>query len=129
MDPISDMLARIKNAQLAGRETLEIPFSKVKFEVAKIMEREEFLEKVEKKGIKTKQVLVLKLKYRQGGVAAIDDLRRLSKPSCRLYIGFAEIKPVKQGYGMAIISTSRGLMTDKEARKNKLGGEVICEIW
>lgn len=128
MDPIADMLNRIKNAQKIGREIIEIPFSKVKFEVAKIMEKEEFLEKVEKKGVKTKQVLVLKLKYRQG-VPAIDDLRRLSKPSCRLYIGFAEIKPVKQGYGVAIISTSRGLMTDKEARKNKLGGEILCEIW
>jgi len=128
MDPIADMLNRIKNAQKIGREVIEIPFSKVKFELAKIMEREEFLEKVEKKGIKTKQVLVLKLKYRQG-VPAIDDLRRLSKPSRRLYIGFAEIKPVKQGYGVAIISTSRGLMTDKEARKNKLGGEILCEIW
>jgi small subunit ribosomal protein S8 len=128
MDPIADMLNRIKNAQKIGREVIEIPFSKVKFELAKIMEREEFLEKVEKKGIETKQVLVLKLKYRQG-VPAIDDLRRLSKPSRRLYIGFAEIKPVKQGYGVAIISTSRGLMTDKEARKNKLGGEILCEIW
>ncbi|TSC53039.1 MAG: ribosomal protein S8 [Parcubacteria group bacterium LiPW_39] len=128
MDPIADTLNRIKNAQKVGREVIEIPFSKVKFELAKIMEREEFLEKVEKKGIKTKQVLVLKLKYRQG-VPAIDDLRRLSKPSRRLYIGFAEIKPVKQGYGVAIISTSRGLMTDKEARKAGLGGELVCEIW
>ncbi len=128
MDPISDALTRIKNAQLAGRETLEIPFSKVKFEMAKIMEREGFLAQVEKKGVKDKQNLILKLKYNQG-TPAIQDLRRVSKPSRRVYIRAAEIKPVKQGYGLAIISTSRGLLTAKEAKKNKLGGEILCEIW
>jgi len=128
MDPISDMLTRIKNAQLAGRETLEINFSKVKFEMAKIMEREGFLAQIEKKGVKDKQNLILKLKYNQG-TPAIQDLRRVSKPSRRVYIGAAEIKPVKQGYGLAIISTSQGLMTAKEAKKNKLGGEILCEIW
>ncbi len=128
MDPISDALTRIKNAQLAGRETLEIPFSKVKFEMAKIMEREGFLAQVEKKGVKDKQNLILKLKYNQG-TPAIQDLRRVSKLSRRVYIRAAEIKPVKQGYGLAIISTSRGLLTAKEAKKNKLGGEILCEIW
>ena len=128
MDPISNMLARIKNAQLAGRETLEIPFSRVKFEMAKIMEREGFLAKVEKKGVKGKQNLVLKLRYNLG-IPAIQNLRRLSKPSRRVYVNAARIKSVKQGYGLAIISTPQGLMTDKEAKKNKLGGEILCEIW
>lgn len=127
-DPVSDMLIRIKNAQLAGHETLEIPFSNVKLAMAKIMEQAGFLDRVERKGSKSKQSLVLKLKYNQG-VPAIQNLRRLSKPSRRVYVRAAEIKPVRQGYGLAIISTSRGLMTDKEARKNKIGGEVLCEIW
>ncbi len=128
MDPIADMLNRIKNAQKIGHQTLEIPFSKMKFEIAKIMEREGLLGKTEKKGLKAKQTLVLKLKYDQGA-GAISDLRRKSKPGCRLYVGASEIRPIKQGYGLAIISTSRGLMTDKEARKNKIGGEILCEIW
>lgn len=128
MDPIADMLNRIKNAQKIGHQNLEIPFSKMKFEIAKIMQREGLLDKVEKKGVKAKQALVLKLKYNQG-VGVITDLSRKSKPSCRLYVGALKIRPIKQGYGLAIISTSRGLMTDKEARKNKIGGEILCEIW
>lgn len=127
-DPIADMLNRIKNAQKVGHETAEMPSSKIKLEIAKILEKEGFLEKVDKKRVKDRHILVLKLKYQQG-VPAIADLRRLSKPGRRLYVGASDIKSVKQGYGIALISTSRGLMTDKEAKKKKLGGEVLCEIW
>ncbi len=128
MDPISDLLNRIKNAQRAGQEETEIPFSKVKFELAKILAKEGFLESLEKKGQKGKERILVRLKYNQG-TGAIQEIKRISRPGQRIYKGNKEIKSVRQGYGVSIISTSRGLMTDKEARKNKLGGEVFCEIW
>jgi small subunit ribosomal protein S8 len=128
MDPIADLLVRIKNAQAAGREATEAPFSKVKFAIAKILEKEGFIVKVEKKGIKSKEKLEIKLKYNQG-IAAIQDLKRISRPGQRIYVNAQKLKLVKQGYGLAIISTSHGLMTDREAKKKKLGGEVLCEVW
>ena len=127
-DPISDMLNRIKNAQGAGKPTLEIPFSNVKYEIAKILDREGFIEKAETKGRKINKVIEIELKY-QDKVPAISGTKKISKPGQRIYLGYHGIKRVKGGYGTAIISTPKGLMTDKEARKNKLGGEVICEIW
>lgn len=128
MDPIADLLNGIKNAQKAGHESVVIPFSKVKFELARILNRESLIASVQKLGSKNKEKLELKMKYNQG-IPAIQDLRRVSKPGQRIYAPVQKIKPVKQGYGLAIISTSSGLMTDKEARKNKLGGEILCEIW
>lgn len=128
MDPIADMLIRIKNAQKAGHDKVEIPFSRIKFELVKILQKEGILDKVERKGIRAKERLELTLKSEQN-VPVIQDLRRVSKPGRRVYLPAGKIRPVKQGYGLAIISTSRGLMTGKEARKNKLGGEVICEVW
>ena len=129
MDPISDILTRINNAQKAGHESIEMPASKAKFELAKILQREGFLTSVdEKKGKNNKKKLILQLKY-LSGQPAITGIKRISKPGCRIYIAADKIRSVRQGYGRAIISTSRGLMTDKEARKNRLGGEVICEIY
>jgi small subunit ribosomal protein S8 len=128
MDPISDMLTSIKNAQAVHHPTVEVPFSNLKYEIAKILEKEKFIEKVEKKGKKAKKIIEITLKY-QDKVPAISGLKRISKPGQRIYQKVKKIKRVKGGYGIAIISTSKGLMTDKEARKQKLGGEVICEIW
>jgi small subunit ribosomal protein S8 len=128
MDPISDMLTSIKNAQAVFKETVEIPFSNLKYEIAKILEKEKFIEKVEKKGKKTKRIIEITLKY-QDKAPAISGLKRISKPGQRIYLPAKKIKRVKGGYGIAIISTSKGLMTNKEARKKKLGGEVLCEIW
>jgi len=128
MDPIADLLNRIKNAQHVKHETVDMPFSKAKFAIAKILEQEKFLAGVERKGPKLKERLELKLKYNQGQ-PAIQDLRRVSRLGQRRYIKAEKIKPVKQGYGLAIISTSAGLLTDKEAKKKRLGGEIICEIW
>lgn len=128
MDPISDMLIRIKNAQKAGHPSIEIPFSKLKFALAKILEKEKLISVVEEKGKKSAGRIHIILKYNQGQ-PAIQDLRRISRPSRRVYLKKENIWPVKQGYGIAIISTSKGLMTGKEARKAGLGGEVICEVW
>lgn len=128
MDPISDMLIRIKNAQAAGHETVEMPSSKAKFELGKILKQNGYLESIEKKKAKNKEKIALKLKYNQG-VPAIREVKRISRPGCRIYIKSGKIRPIKQGYGAVIISTSKGLMLGSEAKKAKLGGEVICEIW
>ena len=138
-DPITDMLNRIRNAQAVSHSTVSMPFSNLKYEIAKILERENFIEKAEKKGKKTKKIIEITLKYlsRSGAssprgedkASVIIGLKRISKPGQRIYLSAEKIKRVKGGYGIAIISTSKGLTTDKEARKQKLGGEVLCEIW
>jgi len=124
-DPIGDMLNRIKNAQAVDLATVDIPYSKLKYEIAKILERKGFIEKVERKGRSPKRIVGITLKYPK----AISGLKRISKPGQRIYAQKKEIKRVHDGFGIAIISTSKGLMTNKEARKKKLGGEIICEIW
>jgi small subunit ribosomal protein S8 len=128
MDIISDLLNQIRNAQAVFKETVEIPFSNLKYEIAKILEKEKFVGKVEKKGRKTKKIIEIILKY-EDKTPAISYLGRISRPGQRIYFPAKKVKKVKGGYGIAIISTSKGLMTDKEARKQKLGGEVIAEIW
>lgn len=136
MDPIADMLTSIKNALAVKKEMVDIPFSKMKFEIAKILEKEGFIEKVEKKKKKIKKgkmrpkpFLEIYLKYDENRNPSIFGLKRVSKPGQRIYLPYKKIKKVKGGYGIAILSTSKGLMTDKEARKNKIGGEIICEVW
>ena len=136
-DPISNMLTSIRNAQAVLHQTVEIPFSNLKYELAKILVREGFLERVEKKGRKIKKTLEITLKYITSPespgkkIPVISELKRVSRPGQRIYFSSKKIRGVKGGYGIAIISTSkgRGLMTDKEARKQKVGGEIICEIW
>jgi small subunit ribosomal protein S8 len=128
MDSISDMFNRIRNAQAVLKEEVLVPFSNLNYEVAKILEKQEFIKKMEKKGRTHKKVIEITLKYDDKS-PAISGLKRISRPGQRIYKGFKEIKPVKGGYGIAIISTSKGLMTNKEARKQKLGGEIICEVW
>jgi small subunit ribosomal protein S8 len=129
MDSIGNFLIRIKNAQMARHQAVEAPFSKVKLAIAKLLVAEGLAESAEKKGVKPKERLEIKLKYDEDGRPAITEVRRISKPSKRLYSQAKNLKSVKQGYGLAIISTSQGLMTEKEARKKKLGGEIFCEIW
>lgn len=128
MDPIADILTIMRNALSVRKEKVSIPFSKLKFQIAKILQENGFIAAVERKGRKVKKVIEITLKY-DDGEPAISGLKRISKPGQRIYLPAKKIKKVKGGFGIAIISTSRGLMTDKEARKRKLGGEVICEIW
>jgi len=127
MDPISDMLTAIKNALAVRHITVSLPFSKLKYEIGEVLRKKGFIEKVKKRG-GIKKAIILTLKY-ENGEPAILGLKRISKPGQRIYLPSEKIKRVKGGYGIAIISTSKGLMADKEARKNKLGGEVLCEIW
>lgn len=127
-DPIADMLTRIRNAQAAGLATVTIPFSRIKQDIAAILEKAEFIGKSESKGRKTKKDIEIVLKYKDGK-GAIAGLKRISKSGQRIYSSYTEIKKVREGFGISIISTSKGLMTDKDARYQKLGGEIICEIW
>ncbi len=127
-DPITDILNRIRNAQAVLKDTLECPFSKLKYEIAKILEKEEFIMKVEKKGRGIKRIIEITLKKSKDKSPIIYELKRISRPGQRIYKKAKELKPIKGGYGIAIISTPKGLMTDKKARKQKLGGEVLCEI-
>ncbi|MBZ1348258.1 MAG: 30S ribosomal protein S8 [Candidatus Nealsonbacteria bacterium] len=127
-DPISNMLTSIRNAQAVLHQTVDIPFSNLKYKIAKILAKQGFIEQIEKKGKKTKRFIEITLKY-DNKTPVISGIKRISKPGQRIYLSAQKIKKIKGGYGMSIISTSKGLMADKEARKNKLGGEVICEIW
>ena len=128
MDPIADMLTKIKNAQAVGKKTVSFPFSSVKYNIARILEREEFIEYAKKRGKKTKRILV-RLKYQEVGKPRIHDIKRISKPGRRIYLKSKDIYSPKSGYGLLIISTPKGVLTSKEARKMKTGGEVLCEIW
>lgn len=127
-DPICDMLNRIRNAQAVLKDTVNIPFSDLKYEIAKILEKQGFVAEVEKKGKKMRRTIEVTLKY-DANQSVISGLKRISSSGQRIYKKAKEIKPVKGGYGVAVISTPKGLMTDKEARRKKLGGEIICEIW
>ncbi len=127
-DPITDMLNQIKNAEAVGKTEVLIPLSKIKNEIANILSKEGFVGEV-KKATKGKiKSLKITLKY-DNEVPAIAGFKRISKPGQRIYEGFSEIKKVRGGYGISIISTSKGLMTNKDARYKKVGGEVICKIW
>lgn len=134
MDPIANMLTQIRNAQAVGKETVKVPFSKLKFELVKLLIKEGYLTDVERRGKKINKTLEVVLKYlpienSQIKTPAITNVRRISKPGRRMYAAFKDIKPVMQGLGIAIISTSVGLLTSREAVKKKLGGEIICELW
>jgi len=128
VDPISDILIRIKNAQAVSHQTVNVPFSKIKFNLAKVLEKEGLIETITTRGRKIKKIIEIKLKYEEGQ-PVIKDLKRISKPGQRIYLKKSQVKSVRQGYGLAIISTSQGLMTNKEAKKKGLGGEILCEIW
>jgi small subunit ribosomal protein S8 len=127
-DPITDMLNQIRNAQAVGKTEVLIPLSKIKNEIANLLTKEGFIGEV-KKAMKGKiKALKITLKY-DNGVSAIAGLKRVSKPGQRIYESVHNIKRVHGGYGISIVSTTKGLMTNKEARKQKLGGEIICQVW
>ncbi len=127
-DPITDMLNRIRNAQAVSHQTVDVPYSRLKAEIAKILEEEKFLTKIDIKRKKKGKTLKLFLRYdKKEGV--ISGLKRISRPGQRIYSDFKGINKIKKKSGIIILSTSKGLITDKEARKQRLGGELLCEIW
>ena len=127
-DPIADMLTRIRNANQMRYKEVEIPSSKIKVEIAKILKREGFIADYKIKKNNIQDILVLSLKY-DGKTRVITGLKRISKPGLRVYVKANEVPSVLNGLGIAIISTSHGMMTDKEARKGSHGGEVVAYIW
>ena len=127
-DPIADMLTRIRNANSMRYKEVEMPSSKMKVEIAKILKNEGFIADYKIKKNNIQDILVLSLKY-DGKERVITGLKRISKPGLRVYVKADEVPQVLNGLGIAIISTSKGMMTDKEARKGSLGGEVVAYIW
>ena len=127
-DPITDMLNQIKNAQAVGKTEILIPLSKIKNDIANILSKENFVGEVKKAAKGKIKGLKISLKY-ENEVPAIAGFKRVSKPGQRIYQGFSDLRKVRGGYGISIISTSKGLMTNKDARYKKLGGEIICQIW
>lgn len=130
-DPIADMLTRIRNAHKARFENVEIPSSKIKQEIARILKKEGYIDDFEELPIPDKKFKNLKIKLRYvDNKPVISGLKRISKPSLRVYVTTYRIPRVfGQGMGISIISTSKGMMTDKEARYVKVGGELICQVW
>lgn len=129
MDPIADMLTRIRNAKAVGHMTVSFPYSKMKAAIMEILKGENFIDSYERKGKNVRKSIVVQLKYGKDGSSAIDNLERVSKPGKRIYKKASELYPVRQGFGIMIVSTPEGLLTGKDARKKKLGGEVICKVW
>lgn len=127
-DPIADLLTVTRNALARKKSEVIFPFSKVKFNIAKILEKENFVKKAEKREQNYGQIKMI-LKYNTEGKPAIKNLKRISRPGRKVYAGAKEIPRTLEGKGIIIISTPQGLMTGKDAKKKKLGGEVICEIY
>lgn len=128
-DPIADMLTRIRNAAKAKFSSVDVPGSKIKIEVAKILKDEGFIRNFKFLKDGKQGILRIYLRYGAGQSKVIYGLERVSKPSRRVYLKSKDIKPIYNGMGIAILSTSKGVMTDKKARQEKLGGEVLCNVW
>ncbi len=127
-DPIADMIIRIKNATISRKESVLVPFSKLKFEIASVLEKEGYISSVSKKGKKIAKFLELGLIY-EGNESKVTGVRRVSKPSRRVYKKSGELRPVKNGFGISVVSTPKGILSGKVARKEKVGGEVLFEVW
>ena len=127
-DPIADIIIRIKNAHMARHDKVTVPYSKMKKAIVDILLKEGYVSAVEVEEGKPFSNLVVALKY-VGKLPAINDVKRLSKPGRRLYAPVNKLPRALGGYGITIISTSKGVMTDKEARKANLGGELLCQVW
>ncbi len=128
-DPIADMLNRVRNAQMAARETVEMPHSNMKSEIARILKKEGFITDYTTEGHGGKRTLRLYLKYTAEQKPVIEGLKRISKSGIRQYVPASKIPWVLRGMGVAIMSTSSGIMSGREARKMNVGGEVLCYIW
>lgn len=129
IDPIADMITQIRNALLSQKREFVLPLSKLKEEIIKIMEREGYIQGYDIRAKNGHKVLRVKLAYLKQGKPRIRDFKQISKPGRRMYAGYRSLKPVKNRLGLAIISTPQGLLTDREARRQKLGGEVLIEIF
>jgi small subunit ribosomal protein S8 len=127
-DPIGDLLVRLKNASQVRQVSATMPYSRMKAAVAEVLARNGYVGEVKEKG-KTSRQLEVTLKYADTGRPAISGAKRVSKPSRRMYVGVHDIHPVKRGYGLVVLSTPQGVLSGKEAREKKVGGEILFEIW
>ena len=128
-DPIADLLTRIRNAHRAKHDRLDVPASNLKMEVCRILKEEGYIKNVEMVEGEPRSVIRVFLAYNKEGKPGIERMQRVSTPGRRVYRGADDIKPVLNGLGVGIVSTSQGLMTDRQARQTRVGGEVLCEIW
>lgn len=128
-DPISDMLARIRNASLARHDRADLPHSNLKEHIAGVLKAEGFLDDVRVSDGEGPKTLTLVLRYGRDRASAIDGVRRVSAPGRRVYVRHDRIPRVRSGMGISILSTSRGVMTDRQAREQRVGGELLCEVW
>ncbi len=128
-DPIADMLTRIRNASMVNHKQVVMPTSKIKLAIAQILKAEGFIDNFAETNEKPQPNLVMRLKYTGRGDAVITGLERVSKPGKRVYTGHRDIPWVRAGLGINIVSTPKGLMTGREARRAKLGGEISCNVW
>ena len=128
-DPVADMLTRVRNALQARHQKVDIPASRLKLEIARILKEEGYISNFKPTEEEGHKVIRIYLKYGANNEAAIRDLERISRPGCRVYIGRDEIKRVQGGLGISIMTTPKGVMTGRQARREGVGGEVLCEIW
>lgn len=128
-DTIADMLTRIRNASQAGRESVQIPYSRTKENILKVLQSEGFLGDIQMAGEGVRKALVVSLKYAGRGIRVLAGLSRVSKPGRRVYVGHEDLRIVRGGLGVTILSTSKGIMSDNQARQQHLGGEAICKVW
>lgn len=128
-DPVGDLIIRLKNASAVKTANISVPHSAFKFAIAEKLKDAGYIQAVEKKGKKVRKTLDITLKYDDAGQPVVRGVKRISKPGRRMYKSTIEIVPVRYGHGMLVLSTPKGVMTDKEARKAKVGGEALFEIW
>ncbi len=128
-DPIADLIVRIKNAIMVSYDKMEVPSSKMKVNIVKILKFEGYIKTYKIMKDNKQDIIIIYLKYNGNKNSVITDLKRISKPSCRIYSSYKKIPRVLNGLGINIISTSKGLLTDREARKMGIGGEIICSVW
>ena len=128
-DPVADLINQLKNAGAVGKREVSLPYSELKMSIAETLKKSGYIAAAEKKGKKVKKTLEVVLKYSDAGAHAISDVKRISKPGRRMYKGVSDIHAVKYGKGALILSTPKGILTDKEAREQNVGGEALFEIW
>ena len=128
-DPIADMLTRIRNSVRVEKQFVDLPFSNMKKNIAEVMKREGYIRDYQIVEAQPVNIIRIQLKYGPNGEKVIRHIQRASKPGCRVYSSAADLKPVLNGLGVSVVSTSKGLLSDREAKSQQVGGEIICEIW
>src|ERR1700751_5975407 len=128
-DPVADFLTRIRNSIRARHQKLDVPHSKLKVEIARILKEEGYISNYKPTDEEGRKVLRVYLKYSPDNTSPISDLKRVSRPGCRVYVGHSEIPRILGGLGINILTTPKGVMTGRQARKEGVGGEILCEVW